>query len=147
MKIHELISLAEYVSKIMAYYPNKSVEYALSDVLSMLNKRSNEISSNKKLKKTFLSHRNDNTKKYFSKSSLHSNPHDESATLSSKPDESLNDLPLVELKRMASEIGIKTSSRQTKAMLVMNISKTIERRGIDSTIQDKDKDKDKDKES
>lgn len=81
--------------------------------------------------------------KLFSKSSLHSNPHDESATLSSKPDESLNDLPLVELKRMASEIGIRTSSRQTKAMLVMNISKTIERREIDSTIQDKDKDKDK----
>lgn len=67
MKTHELISLAECISKIMAYYPNKSVEYALNDVLSMLNKRSNEIGSNKKLKKTFQSHKNDNRTKIIFK--------------------------------------------------------------------------------
>lgn len=41
-------------------------------------------------------------------------------------------------------MGIRTSSRQNKGVLVMNISKTMERRKIDSTIKDKDKDKDKD---
>ncbi|MBD3719756.1 hypothetical protein M2I81_12270 [Klebsiella pneumoniae] len=39
MKTHELISLIEYISKIMAHYPNKSVEYALDDILNLLDAR------------------------------------------------------------------------------------------------------------
>lgn len=44
---------------------------------------------------------------------------------------------------MASNIGIKASSRQNKSILIMNISKTIERRRIDSVIKDKDNNIDK----
>ena len=49
MKTHELISLAEYISKIMAHYPNKSVEYALDDILNLLETRNSETSPTNKM--------------------------------------------------------------------------------------------------
>lgn len=52
MKTHELISLIEYISKIMAHYPNKSVEYALDDILNLLDARKNQPPSLKKTKFT-----------------------------------------------------------------------------------------------
>ncbi|EDJ4744575.1 hypothetical protein GE731_19045, partial [Salmonella enterica] len=43
MKTHELISFADYIIKIMSYYPGKSVDFALDDILSLLEeKKSNE---------------------------------------------------------------------------------------------------------
>ncbi|MCE1981284.1 hypothetical protein L8S93_18780 [Enterobacter kobei] len=144
MKTHELISLAEYISKIMAHYPNKSVEYALDDILNLLETRNSETSpTNKKEQK---SQKQINSR--LSKSIKDSISLQYAFGESSKPDdetsESLSNLSLAELKEIATKMGIRTSLRQNKGVLVMNISKTMERRKIDSTIQDKDKDKDKD---
>lgn len=139
MKTHELISLFDYISKIMSHYPNKSVEYALDDILNLLegrhgetppvNKKESHIQKNAKHSRKI---KNDFLQKYdFGENSESDN----------EPNESLNDLPLEQLKKIATEMGIKISSRQNKGILVMNISKTMERRRIDSTIQDKDKSK------
>ncbi|MDM9542050.1 hypothetical protein QU700_32615, partial [Klebsiella pneumoniae] len=65
--------------------------------------------------------------------------HNKSSKSDSEPNETLNDLSIEQLKKLANDIGIKTSSRQNKGILVMNITKTLERRRIDSTIKDKDK--------
>ncbi|MEP8673385.1 hypothetical protein DJ490_16805 [Enterobacter hormaechei] len=144
MKTHELISLAEYISKIMAHYPNKSVEYALDDILNLLETRNSETSlTNKKEPKTQTQINSRLSKSIKDSISLqyvfggNSKPDDETS-------ESLSNLSLAELKEIATKMGIRTSSRQNKGVLVMNISKTMERRKIDSTIKDKDKDKDKD---
>ncbi|HCM9565242.1 hypothetical protein ABQ297_12515 [Enterobacter hormaechei] len=142
MKTHELISLAEYISKIMAHYPNKSVEYALDDILNLLETRNSETSlTNKKEPKTQTQINSRLSKSIKDSISLqyvfggNSKPDDETS-------ESLSNLSLAELKEIATKMGIRTSSRQNKGVLVMNISKTMERRKIDSTIKDKDKDKD-----
>ena len=127
MKTHELISLIEYISKIMAHYPNKSVEYALDDILNLLDARKKkptpivkEKQSSQILKKEdYLK----SSKDMYSLRHIHNK--------SSKSDS--------EPKKLANDIGIKTSSRQNKGILVMNITKTLERRRIDSTIKDKDK--------
>lgn len=143
MKTHELISLAEYVSKIMAHYPNKSVEYALDDILNILETRNNKPHS------TYKAEQRSQTQTQTQKKSKNSKVLRDNTTLGyvsgeieNSDDESnkaLSKLPLDELKKIASGIGIRTSSRQNKAILVMNISKTMERRRIDSTIKDKDK--------
>ncbi|EMW2191901.1 TPA: hypothetical protein ACPZW1_001211 [Enterobacter hormaechei subsp. hoffmannii] len=140
MKTHELISLAEYISKIMAHYPNKSVEYALDDILNLLETRNSETSlTNKKEPKTQTQINSRLSKSIKDSISLqyvfggNSKPDDETS-------ESLSNLSLAELKEIATKMGIRTSSRQNKGVLVMNISKTMERRKIDSTIKDKDKD-------
>lgn len=142
MKTHELISLAEYISKIMAHYPNKSVEYALDDILNLLDTRNSETSlTNKKEQKTQTQINSRLSKSIKDSISLqyafggNLKPDDETS-------ESLSNLSLTELKEIATKMGIRTSSRQNKGVLVMNISKTMERRKIDSTIKDKDKDKD-----
>ncbi|MHA8111595.1 hypothetical protein ACX122_00370 [Kosakonia cowanii] len=139
MKTHELISLTEYISKIMAYYPNTNVEYALNDILNILKKRhkKDQFTTKKEEKpKT-------ETKEKFSELTNDNISIEHEAGESENPDndsnEALSKLSLSELKKMASEIGIRTSSRQNKAILVMNISKTLERRRIDSTIKDKEK--------
>ncbi|MGV3979624.1 hypothetical protein ACV8T2_07705 [Citrobacter freundii] len=140
MKTHELISLFDYISKIMSHYPNKSVEYALDDILNLLETRNSETSlTNKKEPKTQTQINNRLSKSIKDSISLqyvfggNSKPDD-------KTSESLSNLSLAELKEIATKMGIRTSSRQNKGVLVMNISKTMERRKIDSTIKDKDKD-------
>lgn len=144
MKTHELISLFDYISKIMSHYPNNSVEYALDDILNLLETRNSETSlTNKKEPKTQTQINSRLSKSIKDSISLqyvfggNSKPDD-------KTSESLSNLSLAELKEIATKMGIRTSSRQNKGVLVMNISKTMERRKIDSTIKDKDKDKDKD---
>ncbi|HBL5322452.1 TPA: hypothetical protein LR331_002498, partial [Enterobacter hormaechei] len=128
MKTHELISLAEYISKIMAHYPNKSVEYALDDILNLLETRNSETSlTNKKEPKTQTQINSRLSKSIKDSISLqyvfggNSKPDDETS-------ESLSNLSLAELKEIATKMGIRTSSRQNKGVLVMNISKTMERR-------------------
>ncbi|EMN8584535.1 hypothetical protein RFI57_003216 [Klebsiella aerogenes] len=142
MKTHELISLFDYISKIMSHYPNNSVEYALDDILNLLETRNSETSlTNKKEPKTQTQINSRLSKSIKDSISLqyvfggNSKPDD-------KTSESLSNLSLAELKEIATKMGIRTSSRQNKGVLVMNISKTMERRKIDSTIKDKDKDKD-----
>lgn len=124
----------------MSHYPNKSVEYALDDILNLLETRNNETSlTNKKEPKTQTQINNRLSKSIKDSISLqyvfggNSKPDDETS-------ESLSNLSLAELKEIATKMGIRTSSRQNKGVLVMNISKTMERRKIDSTIKDKDKD-------
>lgn len=136
MKTHELISLIEYISKIMAHYPNKSVEYALDDILNLLDaQKTNPIVKEKQssqiLKEDYLK----SSKDMYSLRHIHN----KSSKSDSEPNETLNDLSIEQLKKLANDIGIKTSSRQNKGILVMNITKTLERRRIDSTIKDKDK--------
>ncbi|OWG00862.1 hypothetical protein B4U22_26490 [Klebsiella pneumoniae] len=135
MKTHELISLIEYISKIMAHYPNKSVEYALDDILNFKKKPTpivKEKQSSQILKKEdYLK----SSKDMYSLRHIHN----KSSKSDSEPNETLNDLSIEQLKKLANDIGIKTSSRQNKGILVMNITKTLERRRIDSTIKDKDK--------
>ncbi|HDU3834893.1 TPA: hypothetical protein QIZ63_004060 [Klebsiella aerogenes] len=140
MKTHELISLFDYISKIMSHYPNNSVEYALDDILNLLETRNSETSlTNKKEPKTQTQINSRLSKSIKDSISLqyvfggNSKPDD-------KTSESLSNLSLAELKEIATKMGIRTSSRQNKGVLVMNISKTMERRKIDSTIKDKDKD-------
>lgn len=124
----------------MSHYPNKSVEYALDDILNLLETRNSETSlTNKKEPKTQTQINNRLSKSIKDSISLqyvfggNSKPDDETS-------ESLSNLSLAELKEIATKMGIRTSSRQNKGVLVMNISKTMERRKIDSTIKDKDKD-------
>ena len=143
MKSHELISLAEYISKIMAHYPNKSVEHALNDILSLLENRKNKVHLINKTEKQL--HENKKTPRSLKNSISLQHAFVESLRSENETSELLSNLTLGELKKIANEIGIRTSSRQNKDILVMNISKTMERRRIDLTIQDKDKDKDKDK--
>ena len=134
MKTHELISLIEYISKIMAHYPNKSVEYALDDILNLLDTRKKKPTPIVKEKQSSQTLK----KEDYLKSSLR-HIHNKSSKSDSEPNETLNDLSIEQLKKLANDIGIKTSSRQNKGILVMNITKTLERRRIDSTIKDKDK--------
>ncbi|HHN8388206.1 TPA: hypothetical protein ACRRYK_000104 [Morganella morganii] len=143
MKTNELIFLLENMSKIMAYYPNKKIEYALVDILHLLELRELKIKNTKEIankkQKTILKKTNDEI------NSVDTEPEKSTLTtsLNNKENENLNHLSVSELKRIASNIGIKSSSRQNKSILIMNISKTIERRRIDSVIKDKDNNIDK----
>lgn len=143
MKTHELISLAEYISKIMAHYPNKTVEYALDDILNLLETRKNAPLSVLKKEQSLQVQKKEKFPKRVRKTISLQYALDKSSKSDNESNETLSNLPIEQLKKIASDIGIKTSSRQNKGILVMNISKTLERRRIDSTIQDKDKDKDK----
>lgn len=49
MKTNELIFLLENMSKIMAYYPNKKIEYVLVDILHLLELRELKIKNTKKI--------------------------------------------------------------------------------------------------
>ncbi|EJK27996.1 hypothetical protein KPNIH19_01390 [Klebsiella pneumoniae subsp. pneumoniae KPNIH19] len=139
MKTHELISLIEYISKIMAHYPNKSVEYALDDILNLLDARKkNQPPIVKEKQSSQILKKEDYLKSSKDMYSLR-HIHNKSSKSDSEPNETLNDLSIEQLKKLANDIGIKTSSRQNKGILVMNITKTLERRRIDSTIKDKDK--------
>ncbi|MEX0557470.1 hypothetical protein [Raoultella terrigena] len=141
MKTHELISLAEYISKIMAHYPNKSVEYALDDILNLLDTRKKKPTSIIKEKQSSqILKKEDYLKSSKDMYSLR-HTHSKSSKSDSEPNETLTDLSIEQLKKLANDMGIRTSSRQNKGILVMNITKTLERRRIDSTIKDKDKDK------
>lgn len=142
MKTHELISLFDYISKIMSHYPNKSIEYALDDILTLLEVRHGETPTTKKKEKESHIQKNESHPRTIKNDIFQENVFGKNAESDNKsPNETLNNLSLEQLKKIASEIGIKTSSRQNKGILVMNISKTMERRRIDSTIQDKDKNK------
>lgn len=149
MKTHELITLAEYISKIMSFYPNKTVDYALDDILNLLGNRENDkqaLSSKKKhyikdsylntdVSKKIINENNDELKK------IHIDDLQGKTSVEIERmllDESI--FPTIEsLKKLAAEVGIKSSSRQNRNILVMNILKTLERRKIDKTIIDKDK--------
>ncbi|WP_233978949.1 hypothetical protein [Pectobacterium versatile] len=142
IKTHELISVAQYITKIMSFYPNKTLDYALDDILRLLeekNKISKRISSgNKKLKDESTTIANNATHaelteyvgkiKDLSIDEINKNLSDELL------------FPTIHsLKSLANAIGIKSTSRQNRDVIVMNIIKTIERRRMDVTISDKDK--------
>lgn len=142
IKTHELIALAQYITKIMSFYPNKTVDYALDDILRLLEEKhkiSKSISSSKKrLKEEPTTIANNETHAELTEfvGQMKSLPIDEiNKNLS---DELL--FPTVQsLKTLADMIGIKSTSRQNRDVIIMNIIKTIERRRMDMTISDKDK--------
>ncbi|PWC23110.1 hypothetical protein DDT52_00645 [Brenneria roseae subsp. roseae] len=142
MKTHELISLAQYITKIMSFYPNKNLDYALDDILRLLeekNKQSKIISSsNKKSKELSVASANNATHAEFT---------EYADKMKNLPIEEINKnlsnellFPTIQsLKALANTIGIKSTSRQNRDVIIMNIIKTIERRRMDVTISDKDK--------
>ncbi|EBN1076028.1 TPA: hypothetical protein JLL44_004274 [Escherichia coli] len=142
MKTHELISLAQYITKIMSFYPNKTVDYALDDILNLLEEKhkiSKSMTSGKpKLKEESITIANHKTHSEFDEFV------DKMKTLSIEEiNKNLSNellFPTIQsLKILANMIGIKSTSRQNRDVIVMNIIKTIERRRMDVTISDKDK--------
>lgn len=142
IKTHELISLAQYITKIMSFYPNKTVDYALDDILRLLeekHKTSKRLSSGKTKSKeestTTANHKTHAEFTEFVNNMKNLSIEEINKSLS-------NELlfPTTQsLKILANMIGIKSTSRQNRDVIVMNIIKTIERRRMDVTISDKDK--------
>lgn len=142
MKTHELISLAQYITKIMSFYPNKTVDYALDDILSLLEEKhkiSKSLSSGKtKLKEESTTTANHKTHAEFTEFVNNMKTLSIEEINKSLSNELL--FPTTQsLKILANMIGIKSTSRQNRDVIVMNIIKTIERRRMDVTISDKDK--------
>lgn len=97
MKTHELISLIEYISKIMAHYPNKSVEYALDDILNLLDARKKTNPIVKEKQSSQILKKEDYLKSSKDMYSLR-HIHNKSSKSDSEPNETLNDLSIEQLK-------------------------------------------------
>ncbi|MBW9430502.1 hypothetical protein FHC77_07050 [Atlantibacter hermannii] len=142
IKTHELISFADYIIKIMSYYPGKSVDFALDDILSLLE----EKKSNEKLNviqtqlSPFITEKNNSLK---DDSNIFDNRINDFANdIENKTPEEiesiLNDVEVFKnvgtIKLFAKILGIKTAGRQNRLTLIKMIVKTIERSRIDKTI-------------
>ncbi|MFT4291068.1 hypothetical protein [Enterobacter sp.] len=142
IKTHELISFADYIIKIMSYYPGKSVDFALDDILSLLE----EKKSNEKLNvvrtqlSPFIRQKNNPLKddSNIFDSRINDFANDIENRTPEEIESILNDAEVFKnvgtIKLFAKILGIKTAGRQNRLTLIKMIVKTIERSRIDKTI-------------
>jgi len=142
IKTHELISFADYIIKIMSYYPGKSVDFALDDILSLLEeKKSNEKINVVRTQLSPLITQKNNSQKDDG-NPFNSRIKDFANDIENRTPEEiesiLNDVEVFKnvdtIKFFAKILGIKTAGRQNRLTLIKMIVKTIERSRIDKTI-------------
>ncbi|WP_369436583.1 hypothetical protein [Serratia marcescens] len=142
MKTNEIITIMDYISKIMSYYPNKGVDFALDDILFLLEQKKNKNSHEETKRKN----------KVISVDSAFSDSISQ-VSASKVAKELLNNIEnkdiheieavlnndeifpnVFSIKIFASHLGLKPTARQSKALLIKTILKAIERSRIDKTI-------------
>lgn len=138
MKTHELVDLLDYVSKIMSFYPNKNLSFALDDILNILEEqRGREVGAVLSAKKKVHNEafypggvKGGEEIKEFAKNIKNKDSKD--------IEDFLNNADLFpnikSLNFFASELGIKTPAKQNRNVVIMTIIKAVERRRIDTTI-------------
>lgn len=142
IKTHELISFADYIIKIMSYYPGKSVDFALDDILSLLEeKKSNEkINVVRTQLSPFITQKNNSLKddSNIFDSRINDFANDIENRTPEEIESILNNVEVFKnvgtIKLFAKILGIKTAGRQNRLTLIKMIVKTIERSRIDKTI-------------
>ncbi|WP_429163002.1 hypothetical protein [Aeromonas media] len=143
IKTHELITTLDYISKIMSYYPNKTVDYALDDILLLLERKSHQELKNK----TKANHKRiipnemvsfSVTKDIFEDERIKNLIDDVEYKDITEIENLLTDIELfpsiASIRTFATHLGFKISARQNKTSLIKTILKSIERSRIDRTI-------------
>ncbi|HHF3036791.1 TPA: hypothetical protein ACPJ07_001464 [Vibrio diabolicus] len=131
MKSKELMQIFELSAKIMSYYKNKDVVYALNDILLMCKKK-DEVSISQQVESVKVEESEVlKTDFSFSIGNIETLSVEEIAVR-------LNDrnlFPNVDsLKKFANDIGLKGQSRVNRENLIYTIVKFVERSRIDKDI-------------
>ncbi|TPD66568.1 hypothetical protein FJP64_07610 [Kosakonia cowanii] len=142
IKTHELISFADYIIKIMSYYPGKSVDFALDDILSLLEEKKckDKINIERNRLSPFITQKNNPLKD--DRKTFDSRINDFANDIENRTPEEIESIlnnaeifkNLDTIKFFAKILGIKTAGRQNRLTLIKTIVKTIERSRIDKTI-------------
>jgi len=144
IKTHELITILDYISKIMSHYPNKNVDYALDDILLLLEEKHNQ---NKNIKPIQTKQKQPSENRMDNTSVIQDVIEDEKIknlidNIEFKDMLEIEALltntelfpNIMTIRTLATNLGFKISSRQNKTSLIKTILKSIERSRIDRTI-------------
>lgn len=144
IKTHELITILDYISKIMSHYPNKNVDYALDDILLLLEEKHGQNKRNKTIQ---TKHKQPTSNGMENKSVIQDAIEDEKIkdlidNIEFKDILEIESLltnselfpNITTIRTLATNLGFKISSRQNKTSLIKTILKSIERSRIDRTI-------------